>query len=152
MASLPVFSSVSPRFGLPLLYAAQAQKELCVNEALAVIDAMLGCAVEGIATVPPASPVNGTNWLVGSGGTGAWAGRDGSVAACQAGNWVFIAPRDGMNVLNRATGQTLLYAGGWQAPAQPAAPAGGATVDVEARTAIAALIAALQQAGIFSTS
>ena len=152
MASLPVFSSVSPRFGLPLLYAAQAQKELCVNEALAVIDAMLGCAVEGIATAPPTSPVNGTNWLVATGGSGVWAGQDGNIAAYQAGNWVFITARDGMNVFNRATGQTLLYAGGWQAPVKPAAPAGGTTVDAEARTAIAAIIAALQQAGVFNAS
>lgn len=152
MASTPVFSSASPRFGLPLLYAAQAQKEICVNEAFAVIDAMIGCAVENIAAAPPATPVNGTNWLVAVGATGDWLGKDNQIAAYQAGNWVFIAPRDGVTVLNRASGQQLLYAGGWQAPAAPAAPAGGATVDAEARTAIAALIGALQQSGVFSGS
>jgi hypothetical protein len=41
-----------------------------------------------------------------------------------------------------------LYRGGWTAPSAPAAPAGGSTVDAEARTAIAELLGALSEAGI----
>ena len=55
-----------------------------------------------------------------------------------------------MRVLNRATGQDRRYRGGWQVPATPANPAGGTTVDSQARTAIVAIIDALQLAGILA--
>ena len=104
-----------------------------------------------ISPTPPASPVNGANWLVGTGGTGAWAGQDGAIAAYQAGNWLFVPPRDGVSVLNRATGQIIHYyaaGGGWQTPTAPAAPTGGTTIDTQARAAIASLMSALQTAGV----
>lgn len=142
------FATTTGRFGLPLLFAAQAQKEVYVNEALSIVDSLLHCAIEGITPTPPATPANGTNWLVGQGGTGAWAGQDGQLACYQEGNWLFIAPRDGLWVLNRATGQQIHYFGGWQTPAVPAAPTGGTTIDTQARAAIASLIAALQTAGV----
>jgi hypothetical protein len=53
-----------------------------------------------------------------------------------------------MRLLDRSTGQLRLHRGGWTAPTAPATPAGGTTVDAEARTAIAGLIAALSEAGI----
>jgi hypothetical protein len=54
-----------------------------------------------------------------------------------------------MRVFDRGTGQILLYNDGWQRPAAPAEPSGGSTVDTEARAAIASLIAALGEAGVF---
>ena len=54
-----------------------------------------------------------------------------------------------MLVLNRATGQQMRNAGGWQLATPPAIPSGGTTIDVEARTAINVLIAALRTAGVF---
>jgi len=142
------FASTTPRFALPLLYAAQSQKEVYVDEGLAIVDALLHCAIEGIATAPPATPGTGTNWLVGSGATGAWAGADGQIAAYQQGNWLFIAPRDGVCVLNRATGQQLRYFGGWQTASVPTQPSGGTVIDSQARAAIGQLIASLQTAGV----
>ncbi len=44
------------------------------------------------------------------------------------------------SVLDRSTGQSILYRGGWQRPTAPAAPAGGTTVDAEARAAIGELV------------
>ena len=143
------FENTSPRYGLPLLFAAQAQKEVCVNEAFALLDALLFCAIEGIAAAPPAAPVDGTNWLVAVGGTGSWLGEDGKIACYQSGNWLFISPKDGVTLLNRATGQQILYFGSWQTAVAPAAPTGGATIDAQARSAIVSLIAALQTAGVF---
>ena len=49
---------------------------------------------------------------------------------------------------DRSTGQDIRYVDGWQRPVAPAEPAGGATVDGEARAAIVALIAALVAGGI----
>lgn len=146
------FTHATPRFGLPLLFAGQAQKEFYVNQAHALADALLHAACEGEAATPPVTPVEGENWLVAAGADGAWSGEDGKLAAFQSGTWLFASPNEGMRLFDRATGQVLLYRGGWQRPAAPAAPAGGSTVDGEARAAIMNLIEALVDAGIFPTS
>ena len=146
------FDSTSPRFALPLLFAGQAQKEAFVNEAHALTDALLHCAIEGESATPPTTPVEGTNWLVASSPTGAWAGQTGKIACRQAGNWLFVTPRDGMTLLNRTNGQQRRYFVSWLAPSVPTVPSGGSTVDAEARAAINALVAALRTAGVFPAS
>lgn len=144
-----LFDTASPRFGLPLLFAGQAQKEAFVNEAHALADALLHCAIEGQATSPPATPVEGECWLVTGPASGVWLGQEGKLACRQAGNWLYVAPLDGMRVLNRFTGQEIRHRGGWLSPGAPAEPSGGAVVDSEARSAIVQLVAALRQAGVF---
>ena len=147
-----VFTSASPRFGLPLLFAGQAQKEVFVNEAHALTDALLHPAIEGEADDPPAAPEEGECWLIGDTPSGAWTDHAGELASYQAGGWVFAAPRDGLRVLDRSTGQDIRYLGDWHRPAAPADPAGGTTVDAEARAAITDLIAALVAAGLLAGS
>lgn len=146
------FASTSPRLGLPLLFAGQSQKEFFVNEAHALVDALLHAAVEGEADAPPSAPEEGETWLVGDAPSGVWAEQAGTLASYQAGGWIFASPRDGMVVLDRATGQSIRFRAGWQRPATPADPTGGATVDAEARTAIVALIGVLIAAGILAQS
>jgi hypothetical protein len=152
MTSALTLNSTTPRFDLPLLYAAQAQKEIVANEAFALTDALLHCAIEGSSATPPTTPVDGTNWLVATSATGDWAGHDRKLACRQSGNWVFVTPRDGMLVFNRTNGQWQHYSGAWLAPSLPVNPTGGSTVDDVARTAISALIAALQSAGILPSA
>lgn len=96
----------------------------------------------------PGSPEEGECWLVDDSATGDWTGHEGEIACREAGSWIFLMPRDGMRLLNRATGQMMLYRGGWSMAATPDAPSGGATVDAEARAAIATLLEALSDAGI----
>ncbi|WP_126172199.1 DUF2793 domain-containing protein [Altericroceibacterium xinjiangense] len=146
------FTSASPRFGLPLLFAAQAQKEFFINEAHSLADALLHPAIEGKSATPPASPADGDCWLVEPEAIGDWTGHDGAIACRQAGSWLFIAPRDGMRVLDRSTGQEIRFRNGWQRPARPESPTGGTTIDVEARTAIASLITLLTSSGILPES
>ena len=146
------YPSASARFALPFLFSAQIQKEAFVNEAHALTDALLHAAIEGTADTPPATPADGECWLVGAAPSGAWADHAGHLAAWQAGTWLFVVPRDGIHLLDRSTGQSVLYHGGWRRPAAPDAPTGGATVDAEARAAIAELVSALVAGGFFPDS
>ena len=129
--------------------AGQAQKEFFVNEALCRADALLHPAAAGVANDPPLAPEEGESWLVGAEPTGVWAAHPGQLATFS-GGWVFAEPRDGMRLLDRSTGQHILYRNGWQRPAAPAEPSGGETVDNEARAAITALIGALISGGILA--
>lgn len=130
------------------MVSGQSQKEHAVNEAHALTDALLHCAIEGEAAAPPETPVDGECWLVSSPATGEWTGQDGRIACRQAGVWLFVMPCDGMRVFNRSTSQDIRFAGAWFAPSAPESPSGGSTVDMEARAAIDALITAMQAARI----
>lgn len=147
-----IFPSASPRFGLPFLIAGQAQKEVFVNEAHALADALMHCLVEGEAGTPPATPVDGTVWLVSAASSGEWAGRAGQLACRQGGDWLYVVPCDGLRVVVRATGQARTFLGTWQIPSLPVAPTGGTVIDTQARTTINQLIAALRVAGVFPLS
>ncbi|MCJ2189128.1 DUF2793 domain-containing protein [Novosphingobium beihaiensis] len=149
MSDPVMFESTSPRFALPLLYSGQAQKEVFVNEAFALTDALLHCSIESEAGAPPASPADGQNWLVAAGATGDWAGFDQALACRQGGNWIFVPPRDGMQVFDISLGQARIFYGSWKKALPPAEPNGGTTVDLEARAAFSQLAAALRAVGIF---
>lgn len=142
--------SKSPRFGLPLLFSGQAQKEFTVNEAHALIDMLLHPVLEGQADTPPSNPQNGECWLVGGSPTGEWTGHTFEIASYQNGTWVFAKPRDGMRLLDRSTMQDIYYRGGLRRAVPPDPVEGGATVDVEARRAIDQLITALIAGGILA--
>lgn len=142
--------TVTPRFALPLLATAQAQKEVTHNEALALIDALIQPLVEGGPhTVPPAAPDEGQCWLVGAGASGAWSGRDEAIAIWTEGGWRFVAPRDGMRVFRLDDGRWLRRAtGSWVEAATLAGASGGGIVDAEARSTLAALILILEAHGL----
>ena len=148
---------VTERLGFPLLSSGQAAKEITHNEALLIADILIGGAVEvPPLNAPPASPVAGQAWIVGTSPSGAWAGKSGHVAGYTAGGWRFIAPADGIYLLVKSTGTFATYRGGaWDVGAQAAAavanPSGGVTVDAEARTAIAAMLAAMRSHGLIAT-
>ena len=115
-------SETTPNLALPLIVAAQAQKHVTHNEALALIDALLQMAVESMAlAAPPATPAEGARYVVAAGATGAWAGRSGQIAIFSGGAFVFQTPRPGFLVYNRATSKLMLFGGtDWQ----DAAPGG----------------------------
>jgi hypothetical protein len=146
------FTSLTPRYALPLLFSGQAQKEFYVNEAHALTDALLHAACEGEAADPPSTPSEGEAWLVAAGAAGEWAGQDGKLASRQSGNWLFVTPADGMRLFDKSSAQMLLFLGAWKRPAAPVEPSGGAVVDTEARAALADLVTALVEAGIFPSS
>lgn len=90
-------SDETPRSGLPLLAAAQAQKHVTHNDALLQLDA-LTCAriLDRDLSAPPVSPDDGDTYLVKASGTGAWAGQDGNIAYALDGSWRFYPPYGGL--------------------------------------------------------
>jgi hypothetical protein len=162
-------AEATDRYALPLLQSGQSQKEITHNEALIRMDALLHLAVESRALAsPPSAPEPGRCWIVAADPTGAWAGQAGRIAQFHAGGWSFIAPADGGLAWVKDEGVFAYFAGGaWRADAWPvkklqlggatmltvrqaaiANPAGGATVDAEARAAIGQVLAALRGHGL----
>lgn len=142
------FASATSRFALPLLHSGQAQKEVFVNEALALTDTLLHCTVEGEAIVPAENALEGQAWLIGTGASGEWADHDDEIAVRRGAAWAFIEPRDGMRLFDLSAGRELLFFGFWRKASLPVEPLGGSSVDGEARAAINDLVAALQALGI----
>ena len=144
------FTTASPRFALPFLFAGQAQKEFFVNEALARLDALLHPVVEGELNAPPADPLDGQSWLIGTAPTGDWIAHAGDIACRQAGEWLFAVPVQGMRVFDKTADKQAVFGATWKRAAQVAQPSGGSVIDAQARTAIAGLIAALVSVGILT--
>lgn len=144
------FPSSTPRLALPLLYVGQAQKEVTVNEAVLACDFLIDGTIEGVVVAPPASPTVGSMWLIGANPTGIFSGKSDHLAGWSEGGWRYFAPRDGMRVFDRALCASRLYHRTWLVAAVPTAPAGGSTIDVEARAALSSLCDALKFAGILS--
>ena len=81
---------------LPYILASQAQKHVTHNEAIRALDCLVQLSVESrVLTGPPASPVEGSRYVVAAGASGAWAGESDKIAAFQDGGWSFYAPKDG---------------------------------------------------------
>jgi hypothetical protein len=164
-------TDTSDRLALPLIAPGQAQKEMTHNEALARLDIMVQPVVQAVAPASlPTNPILGQCWIVGVAATGAWAGRDGALAAWTAGGWRFVAPFEGMTVWSIADAMVVIRRGtNWsigQVNAQQirinnvplltvrqpaiATPSGGTVVDSESRTTISTILAALRTHGLIA--
>lgn len=161
-------SDVTPRFQLPFILPGQAQKELHHNEALIRLDMLAHAAVEQAdLAVPPVNPEDGQCWIVASGASDAWAGREHALAMASGAGWRFISPQFGMQVWNKANSIWLHWTGSARSDElvgsrlvvagqqivterQPAiaTPYGGTIIDQEARAALAAVIATLMSHGL----
>lgn len=88
--------SETPKLGLPLLAAAQAQKHVTINEALSRTDALASAKVESRNAVsPPSNPADGEAYIVGQGASDDWAGQDDDLALFLNGGWDFVTPWSG---------------------------------------------------------
>lgn len=104
--------SDSARFQFPYLAAAQAQKHVTVNEALARIDAFAAGRIESFGAVaPPVSPLEGDLHVVGASASGDWAGQDGAFALYSNGGWQFAEPWAGARGWDVAGGVERIYTG-----------------------------------------
>ena len=103
----------TPNLALPLLAAAQAQKHVTVNEALARLDGLVQLKViDRDLTAPPVSPSEGERYIVAVSGAGAWAGWDGDVALFSGGAWLRLAPQEGWRVWIEDEGALVVRMGG----------------------------------------
>lgn len=146
--------SQTANFALPLLFAAQAQKEITHNEALVIIDALLGGCVEAVAADPAElEPAEGSAWIVGPSPVGAWAGKAAQIAIFTAGGWRFVVGVAGMRMYDRAAAIVRMHDGGtWSAPPAISGASGGMVVDVEARSTVALMLAALRSHGLLDAT
>lgn len=86
----------SAKLKLPYMAAAQAQKHVTHNEALALLDAIVHLSVlEFEAATPPAVIADGAVYALGAAPTGAWAGQGGRLALASNGGWQFVVPQTG---------------------------------------------------------
>lgn len=150
MTNTASFSSRTARHSLPLLFAGQAQKEFVVNEALARLDLLTQPSVVDERADPPAGAIAGDCYLIAANATGEWTGKDGALAGWDGTQWTMVAPMEGMLIRDTSQSTWLVFSNGWQRLAAPAEPSGGSVVDVEARDALANLLAALKEFGLFS--
>ncbi|HEX6603816.1 MAG TPA: DUF2793 domain-containing protein [Sphingomicrobium sp.] len=159
------------RLALPLLSAGQAQKEIYHNEALQLLDMLAAAAVEELPlATPPANPAIGACYIVADAATGPWATKDHCLACFTGGGWRFVEPSDGLAAFVRSEGLWGAYIGGWEfgsvravsvvvggqqvvgsRASAIASPAGGTTIDSEARTAIGQILSALRSHGLIDT-
>jgi len=115
---------------LPLIAAAQAQKHVTLNEALAILDSVAQMRVVSAGlTLPPGTPADGEAYVVPGGASGVWAGQDGAVAIFANGGWIFLAARAGWEAWDESTNRRLFFDGAvWRAAQAVTAPGGALTL------------------------
>jgi hypothetical protein len=91
--------ATTPNLGLPLVEQSQSQKEVTINEALTILDAVFrGGIIDKDLATPPGSPSAGDRYIVASSPTGAWTSKAGQIAYYFNGGWRFIVPGEGLFV------------------------------------------------------
>lgn len=163
-------SETTPALRLPLLHAAQAQKEITHNEALAMLDIIVAGVVQsGPVNTPPVGPAMGAAWIIGAAPTGLWAGHAKELALYTQGGWRFADVPEGAT-LHLADGSAARRGGedwilgevitdhvkingdivlrGRQAAIPN--PVTGEVVDSQARAAIESILGALRTHGLIA--
>lgn len=119
------------RLELPLIDPQSFTEKATVNAAFARLDALVqGTVLDRDLTDPPADPALGDAYLVPAGGTGAWAGWDGSIALWDGQAWQQAQPRTGWRLWVADERVALTYRGGaWREGFAAASPSGAQTAD-----------------------
>lgn len=143
-------TDATPRLALPLLAAAQAQKHVTHNEALAVLDRLVHLVATDLRDAAPASPAEGASHLVGPAASGAFAGHAGALATFADGAWRFDAPALGWLCWLEAEATAVVFDGtAWRdlKPRSADRLGIGTTADATNRLAVASPAVLLGHAG-----
>ena len=121
--------SETQQFKLPLLQAAQAQKHVTHNEALAILDAVAQLRITSATqTVPPTGASDGDTYSVASPASGDWFSEDGKLAVSANGGWMFVTPKVGWTAWDVETGRYVVFDGlVWSAEISALSQTGAAT-------------------------
>lgn len=125
--------SETPRLGLPLLAAGQAQKHVTHNDALMRLDALVHLVVASrTQTVPPATPGATAAYIVPAGGSGVFAGHQDDLAIFEEGAWSFLDPRAGWQAWVSDEAEHHVWTGTQWRRSQPESSLGAALWGVNA--------------------
>lgn len=146
--------SDTPRLGLPLLAAGQAQKHVTHNDALMRLDALVHLVVASrTQSVPPVSPGETAAYIVPAGGTGVFAGHQDDLAIFEDGGWSFLDPRPGWQAWVSDEAEHHVWTGTQWRRSQPVSSLGAtlwgvnATADSTNRLSVSADATLLNHAG-----
>lgn len=146
--------SDTPRLGLPLLAAGQAQKHVTHNDALMRLDALVHLVVASrTQTVPPTSPGETAAYIVPAGGTGVFSGHQDNLAIFEDGAWSFLPPRAGWQAWVSDEAEHHVWTGTQWRRSQPESSLGAAlwgvntTADTTNRLAVSADASLFNHAG-----
>ncbi|WP_109314736.1 DUF2793 domain-containing protein [Pseudovibrio ascidiaceicola] len=105
--------STTAHLNLPMIAAAQSQKHVTHNEALALLDVVVQLSViSNSVTNPPAAPNEGARYIVPAGAAGDFAGHENQIAAFNAGAWEFLEPDTGWAAWVESVDVMQVYSGG----------------------------------------
>lgn len=76
------------------------------------LGALVHLSVKTIQDAPPASPVNGDRYIIGT-GSGDWSGKNGQIAARVTGAWEYYAPAKGWLAWNENNDTLYVYGTAW---------------------------------------
>lgn len=91
------------------LEANQFNPEITINASLDKLDILVSASIINTLTTPPTG-ANGDAYIVGTGGTGAWAGKDKYIAYYYNG-WNFVIPRVGLFIYYQPSNSLKVYNG-----------------------------------------
>ncbi len=121
--------------GITLVEQSQAQKEVTINQAFALLDAFVGKSVldKDLAT-PPGSPAASALYIVAASPTGSWSGKATYLAYFDQ-VWKFITPQNGMRVYVQDESIEYKFNGtSWSAAGGGSASWGGITGTLSSQT------------------
>jgi Protein of unknown function (DUF2793) len=141
----------TPRHALPMLSVAQAHKEVTHNEALILLDFLINPLAQARTSLVPANlgvSDAGKCWIIGNAASGAWTGHEADIACWTGDAWRFISPREGMQIRLVSSNSIEIFINNqWLAPSSVNNAMGGVTIDMEARSALNALLVQLRAFG-----
>lgn len=142
----------TPNLGLPYIDGSQAQKHVTHNEALRILDAVVQIGVlDRTRTTPPSSPADGDRHVVASSATGAWTGKDNTIATWQDGAWAFLAPKTGWCIWSAADSGLFVFDGAaWQSAGGAASLDNVAHLGVNMAASSPNLLAVASNAALFA--
>lgn len=138
--------TTSPDLGIPFISQAQAQPEVTHNEALLLIQALLGGVISVGLNTPAVGPTIGDSYVLGAAPTGVWSGRANCIAIWNGTAWDFIpgetsagtpitmgARQEGLRVWNKALDRMYFWSGSaWLQAVAIAVVASAGTTDIGA--------------------